>query len=75
MPLNFAYLVMIIDCADVGAGSDGHNTGTAETDEEILGTPFSVTIILSVLHRILLPIQILRTLMLFGNTMTVMSLR
>ena len=73
MPLNFAYLVMITDCADVGAGSDGRNTGAAETDEEILGTSFNVTIILSVLHRILLPIQILRTVV--GNTMTVMSLR
>ena len=44
MPLNCAYFITIIDCADVGAGSDGHNIGAAVTDEEILGMSFSVTI-------------------------------
>ena len=69
MPLNWAYFITIIDCADVGAGSDGHNIGAAVTDEEILGMSFSV----SVLHRVLSPIQTVRTPMLFGHTMTLMS--
>ena len=43
MQLNCAYFTTIIDCADVGAGSDGHNIGAAVTDE-ILGMSFSVTI-------------------------------
>ena len=44
MPLNCAYFITIIDCADVGTGSDGHNIGATVTDEEILGMSFSVTI-------------------------------
>ena len=44
MPLNCTYFITIIDCADVGAGSDGHNIGATVTDEEILGMSFSVTI-------------------------------
>ena len=43
MPLNCAYFT-IIDCADVGAGSDGDNIGATVTDEEVLGMSFSVTI-------------------------------
>ena len=31
-----------------------------QTDEEILGMSFNITIILSVLHRVLSPIQIMR---------------
>ena len=44
-----------------------------QTDEEILGMSFSITIILSVLHRVLSPIHIMRMPMLFGHTMIVMS--